>query len=496
MSIRAIAVRLLVMNTSHTSPQAARVAAVANGPDPRRWKALAVLCTAYFMVILDSQIVILALPSIERALGFSPGRVQWVMSAYLLSFGGLLLLGGRMADLLGRRRLFMLGTGLFLLASLGCGLATSPQALVVARVLQGVAAAVMSPSALSILMTTFTEGAERNKALGIWSGMGGVGATSALLIGGPLADALGWPWIFYINVPVAGAVMLLAPVLLRESRAEERTHPRRYDPAGALTITAGLMLLVYALVEAPAVGWLGGQTLGVFAAAVVLIALFALIEARSAAPLVPLSIFRARTLVGGNLLMLVLGMTAWGVGTTVSLYAQKVLGYSALQFGLGTAVLTVMAVVGSTFGQGFVTRVGSRRVAMAAMLLLGIASLLLSRIRVEGTYFGDIFFGLFIFGAGLGSCAVAASIAALMGVTRSEAGLASGLNTAAFQLGGAFGSAVVATVAVSFTVGSTAAALNHGYRASFVACAVFALVGLLVAWRLLRPAARLELEGA
>lgn len=477
------------MNTSIASPQAARSAAATalSAPDPRRWKALAVLCTAYFMVILDSQIVILALPSIERALGFSPGHAQWVMSAYLLSFGGLLLLGGRMADLLGRRRMFMLGTGLFLIASLGCGLATSPRVLIVARVLQGAAAAVMSPSALSILMTTFTEGAERNKALGIWSGMGGVGATSALLIGGPLADLLGWPWIFYINAPVAAAVIVLCPMLLRESRADERTHPRRYDPAGAFTITAGLMLLVYALVEAPAAGWLSGQTLGAFVGAVALLALFVLIEARSAAPLVPLSIFRSRTLVGGNLLMLVLGMTAWGVGTTVSLYAQKVLGYSALQFGLGTAVLTVMAVVGSTFGQGFVTRVGFRRVAMSAMLLLGAASLLLSSIRLNGTYFGDIFFGLFIFGAGLGACAVAGSIAALSGVGKGEAGLASGINTAAFQLGGAFGAAAVATVAVSFAVGGSVPALHRGYQASFIASAVFAAVGLLVAWRLLRP---------
>jgi EmrB/QacA subfamily drug resistance transporter len=491
MSIRVVAVRPLVMNTSITAPEVARSIA-ASAPDPRRWKALAVLCTAYFMVILDSQIVILALPSIERALGFSPGRVQWVMSAYLLSFGGLLLLGGRMADLLGRRRLFMLGTGLFLLASLGCGLAASPQVLIVARVLQGVAAAVMSPSALSILMTTFTEGAERNRALGIWSGMGGVGATSALLVGGPLADSLGWPWIFYLNVPVAGALLVLGPMLLRESRDDDRTRAHRYDPAGALTVTAGLMLLVCALVEAPVAGWLGGQTLGVFAGAVALIALFVVIEARSSAPLVPLAIFRSRTLVGGNLLMLVLGMAAWGVGTTVSLYAQKVLGYSALQFGLGTAVLTVMAVVGSTFGQGFVTRAGFRRVAMVAMLLLGIASLLLSRIRVDGTYFGDIFFGLFIFGAGLGSCAVAGSIAALSGVTRSASGLASGLNTAAFQLGGAFGAAVVATVAVTFAGAESVAALHRGYQASFVACAVFAAAGLLVAGLLLRrpPMAR------
>src|SRR3954468_16957213 len=231
--------------------------ATASEPDPRRWKALAVLCAAFFMVILDSAIVVVALPSIDANLHFSPGDLQWVLSAYLLSFGGLLLLGGRAADLLGRRRVFMVGTGLFALASLACGLAGSVPALIGGRVIQGVAAAIMTPTALSIVTTTFEEGAERNKALGIWAAIGGVGATAAWVIGGPITEGLGWEWIFFINVPVALAVVALSPVLLRESR--DSGHGRQFDFAGAVTITAALVALVYAVVEAPKAGWVAGQ---------------------------------------------------------------------------------------------------------------------------------------------------------------------------------------------------------------------------------------------
>ncbi|HEX6021284.1 MAG TPA: MFS transporter, partial [Solirubrobacter sp.] len=241
-------------------------------PDPRRWKALALLCTAFFMVILDSAIVVVALPSIDADLGFAAGDLQWVLSAYLLSFGGLLLLGGRAADLLGRRRMFMTGTALFALASLACGLAGSADVLIVARIVQGVAAAVMTPTALSILMTTFEEGAERNKALGIWGAIGGIGATSAWLIGGPVTDELGWEWIFFINVPVAVAVAALSPALLRETR--DSALRRRFDLAGAVTITGALVALVYAVVEAPDTGWADAQTLGLFAISALLLALF------------------------------------------------------------------------------------------------------------------------------------------------------------------------------------------------------------------------------
>src|SRR5215218_1819247 len=247
--------------------------------DPQRWKALALLCTAFFMVILDSAIVVVALPSIDADLGFSAGDLQWVLSAYLLSFGGLLLLGGRAADLLGRRRMFILGTGLFALASLGAGLTGTVATLLAARVLQGVAAAIMTPTALSIVMTTFEEGAERNKALGIWGSTGAIGGTAAWLIGGPITSGLGWEWIFFINVPVAAAVAALSPVLLRESRGA--VGQRRFDVSGAVTITAALVALVYAVVEAPQAGWTDDQTLGLLAFAAVLTAAFVGIESRS-----------------------------------------------------------------------------------------------------------------------------------------------------------------------------------------------------------------------
>jgi EmrB/QacA subfamily drug resistance transporter len=453
-------------------------------PDPLRWKALALLCLAFFMVILDSQIVILGLPSIDADLGFSAGGVQWVMSAYLLSFGGLLLLGGRSADLLGRRRMFMIGTTLFLAASLLCGLAWSGGVLIGARVVHGISAAIMAPTALSILMTTFEEGPERNKALGIWSSIGGVGATGALLIGGPLTDGLGWEWIFFINVPVAFVVLALSPVLLRESRGQGSA--RTYDAAGAVTITAALVLLVYAVVEAPDAGWGDVQTIGLLAGSALLAGVFALIETRSAAPLVPLRIFRSRMLVGGNLVLATLGMVAFGMSLIVSLYAQQVLGYSAVEFGLGTAVMTVGAVTGSTAGQALATRFGVRAVAAVGVVLTAAGCLLLTRVSADGSYWGDIFPGLLLFGPGLGATYVAASIATLAGVAEQESGLASALSNAAFQIGGALGSAVVTTIAVSYADGPDAlSALTEGYRSAFAAAIAFSALGLLFALLLL-----------
>jgi EmrB/QacA subfamily drug resistance transporter len=453
-------------------------------PDPRRWWALALLCLAFFMVILDAQIVVLGLPTIESDLDMSADAGQWVMSAYLLSFGGLLLLGGRSADLLGRRKMFLIGTALFLVASLLCGLAWTGEVLIGARVAQGVSAAIMAPTALSILMTTFDEGAERNKALGIWSAVGGVGATAALLIGGPLTDGPGWEWIFYLNVPVAVGMLALGPKLLRESRADGMA--RTYDPAGATTITGALVLLVYGIVEAPDAGWTGGQTIGLMVLAGGLVAAFAVAERRSAAPLVPLALFRSRALVGGNLILLALGMTAWGEGLTVSLYAQQVLGYSAVEFGLGSAVMTVGAAIGATVGQTVVTRVGPRAVAAVGLCLTGAGSALFTQISVDGTYLDDIFLGLLVFGPGLGSTFVAASVATLTGVAEADAGLASGLNNAAFQIGGALGSAVVTTIVLSQADGpDPLAALTDGFQSAFAATVVFSAVGLLVVLLLL-----------
>jgi EmrB/QacA subfamily drug resistance transporter len=406
-------------------------------PDPRRWKALALLCTAFFMVILDSAIVVVALPSIDADLAFSPGDLQWVLSAYLLSFGGLLLLGGRAADLLGRRRMFLVGTGLFAVASFGAGLAGSAATLLGARAVQGVAAAIMTPTALSILMTTFPEGAERNKALGIWGSTGAIGGTAAWLIGGPITDGLGWEWIFFLNVPVAAAVAALSPVLLRESR--EVAAERRFDAAGAVTITAALVALVYAVVEAPAAGWGSAQTLGLLALTAVLTAVFAGIESRSAAPLAPLGVFRSRSLVGGNLVLLTLGTMAFGVPFILTQYAQEVLGWSPIHFGLASVVMPVAAIAGTVTAQAVATRGGVRTVAVAGMVLTGLGSLLLTQVSVGGTYLGDLFFALLLLGPGIGAAYVAGSIASLTGVAETEAGLASGLNNASFQIGGAVG---------------------------------------------------------
>jgi EmrB/QacA subfamily drug resistance transporter len=462
-------------NPQHTNPVAQ--------PDPRRWKALALLCTAFFMVILDSAIVVVALPSIDADLAFSAGDLQWVLSAYLLSFGGLLLLGGRAADLLGRRRMFIVGTALFALASLGAGLAGTSGALLTARAVQGVAAAVMTPTALSIVMTTFPEGAERNKALGIWGSTGAVGGTAAWLVGGPITDGLGWEWIFFINVPVAGVVAALSPVLLRESRAA--VGKRRFDVAGAATITAALVALVYAVVDAPQAGWADAQTLGLLALAAVLTAVFVGIESRSAAPLAPLRVFRSRSLVGGNLVLFALGTFAFGVPFILTQYAQEVLGWSPIHFGLASVVMPVTAVIGTFTAQAIATKGGVRRVAVVAMALTGLGSLLLTQVSVGGSYLGDLFFALVVLGPGIGAAYVAGSIASLTGVAESEAGLAAGLNNASFQIGGAVGVAILSSVAVSGAHGDSLAALTDGYRSAFAAAIAVAALGAVVASLLL-----------
>ena len=462
--------------------------------DPRRWWALALLCGAFFMVILDAAIVIVALPSIKADLGFTEQGLQWVLSAYAVTFGGLLLLGGRAADLLGRRRVFMAGLLIFTTASLLCGLAWAPAALLAARALQGVGAAVMTPSALSLISTTFPEGSERNKALGIWGMNGGLGATAGWLIGGPLVDGPGWEWIFFINIPAGLVALALSPVLLRESRGAVRR--RSYDPAGALTVTGALVLLVYAVVEAPDAGWSSLQTILLFCGSALLIAVFTLIESRHSAPLVPLRLFRSRTLVGANLVMLVFSTVAYGMPFILTLYGQQVLGYSALEFGAGTAVFAVAAAVGSIVGQAVVLRLGFRTVAATGLALMGAGSLLLTQASVGGSYVGDMLFGLLVYGPGIGLAFVTASIAALAGVEEHESGLASGLSNTAFQIGAALGVAIATTVAVSTSKDYLAAhkganplvVLNEGFQSAFATCAVLAGIGVAVALLLLgRP---------
>jgi MFS family permease len=393
----------------------------------------------------------------------------------------------------------MTGVLFFTAASLMCGLAWSPAALLAARVVQGVGAAIMTPSALSIISTTFREGPERNKALGIWGALGGVGATAAWLIGGALVDGPGWRWIFFINIPFGLAALALSPALLRESRA---ALPRRsYDPAGALTITGALVLLVYAVVDAPHVGWGDTRTILLFTGSAVLLAAFALIESRHHAPLVPLRFFRSRTLVGANAVMLLIGTLGVGVPFVLTLYAQQVLGYSAVKFGLSSVVLAVGATVGAIVGQVAVLKVGVRPAAATGMALMGAGSLLLTQVSVGGSYFGDIFFGLLVLGPGVGLAFVTATVAALAGVADHESGLASGLSNTAFQVGTALGVAIATTVAVTSSKDYLAAhaganhlvVLNQGFRSAFLALVVLAGIGMALALLLLgRPWKRPE----
>jgi EmrB/QacA subfamily drug resistance transporter len=461
-------------------------------PDPRRWRALALLCGAFFMVILDATIVIVALPSIGADLHFSEQTLQWVLSAYALMYGGLLLLGGRAADLLGRRRVFMAGVVLFTAASLACGLAWSPAALLAARVVQGVGAAIMTPTALSIIATTFTDPAERSKALGIWGALGGIGATAAWLIGGPLVSGPGWRWIFFINIPVGMAALALSPALLRESRAA--VARRSYDPAGALTITGALVLIVYAAVKAPQYGWGDARTILVLAGSALLLVGFVVIESRHRAPLVPLRILRSRTLVGANSVMLLVATVAVGMPFVLTLYAQRVLGYSALKFGLSSVALAIAVTIGAIVAQTAVPKVGFRLVAATGTVLIGAGSLVLTQLSVHGSYFPDIFFGLLLGGLGIGLAFVTATVAALAGVAERETGLASGLSNTALQIGGALGVAILTSVAISrsrnyLTAHASAhplLVLTHGYQAAFIACVVLAGIGLVLALLLLR----------
>jgi EmrB/QacA subfamily drug resistance transporter len=452
------------------------------------------------MVILDANIVIVGLPSIDAELGFSEQGLQWVISAYALTFAGLLLLGGRAADLLGRRRVFMVGLLCFTLASLVCGLAWSPAALIVARAVQGVGAAIMTPTALSIVSTMFPDGAERNKALAIWGMNGAFGATAGYLIGGLLVDGAGWEWMFFINIPVGLVALALCPVLLRESRA---TLTRRsYDPAGALTITGALVLLVYALVEAPDAGWGSAQTILLFAGAAALLAAFAVIESRHRAPLMPLGLLRSRTLVGATAVMLLFAAVAFGMPFILTLYAQQVLGYSPLEFGASFVVTPIAAAAGMIVAQAAVARVGFRPVAATGMALLGAGSLLLTQVSAGGSYLGDMLIGLLVFGAGIGPAFATATIAGLAGVAERESGVASGISNTAFQLGGALGVAIVSTVAVSRSEDYLAAneganplvVLTEGFQSAFVVCVVLAGIGAALALLLLRRPRRASQE--
>lgn len=447
-----------------------------------RWKLLAVLCAVYFMVILDAAIVRVAVPSIDRDLHMSPEGLQWVANAYMLTFGALLLLGGRMGDLLGRRRLFLGGLVVFTLASLLCGLAPSGGALIAFRALQGLGAAAMTPAALSTLMTTFPEGAERNKAIGAWGAVGGLGATAGWVIGGPLVDGPGWAWVFYLNVPIGLALLAVSARLLPESR--DAQAGRSFDVAGAVTVTSALALLMYTLVEAPRYGWGSTRTVGLFTVAGALLVGFVAIEMRSKAPLVPLRIFRSRTLVAANVGLGFAAASIYSMSFVLALYGQEVLGFSALEFGFAGLVLPLTAAVGAAVGQALVTRVGSARVSSVAMMFLVLGFVLLAGVSVNGSYRADMLPALLVFGPPLGAAFTSYSIATLQRVRERDAGLASGLNNTFEQIGGAFGTAVLATVASAHTSDLLQTnvplrpALNEGFQLAFTAGIVFPLLGL------------------
>ncbi|HYA44143.1 MAG TPA: MFS transporter, partial [Acidimicrobiales bacterium] len=336
-------------------------------PDPRRWQVLALVCVAFFMTVLDVSIVTVALPSITRSLHLSQTNLQWVLTAYAISFGGFLLLGGRAADLLGRRLMFVIGLALFSVTSLICGLASSMAMLIASRAVQGLGAAIISPATLSIITTTFEEGMDRNKALGIWGAMGGAGAAAGVLFGGILTKYFGWEWIFFVNVPVGAAVLAATPFRVRESRAQLRT--RRFDVFGATSVTAGLALLVYGISEAPTVGWATGQTLGVLIGSLVLLVVFVVWEARAEAPLMPLGIFRLRMLAGANAVAVLLGAVVFANFFLLTLYVQDVLRYSALRTGLTFLATAGTTVVVAGAAQALTTRFGARPVMAIGLLL-------------------------------------------------------------------------------------------------------------------------------
>jgi len=456
--------------------------------------ALALLGVVQFMVVLDIAIVNVALPSIQVDLEFSQENLQWVISAYALVFGGFLLLGGRSADLLGRRRLFLVGLVVFTLASLFSGLAWSEASLITARAFQGLGAAIITPAALSILSTTFVEGRERNVALGVWGAVGGFGAAAGVLLGGILTDALSWEWIFFVNVPVGVGAFALAPFLLGESRD---ARARTFDLPGAVLVTGGLSLLVYAITQAGQGGWLAGRTVGVFAAALVLLAGFVGWELRHKEPLMRFGLLRTRTVSGANVTGFIMGTVLFSMFLMLTLYMQQVLGFSAMKSGVAYLAVAGTAVLWSAVAAQLVTRLGVRPVLVLGMSFLTAGLVYFTQVSVGGSYLADLLPGFLMIGIGIGFSYVPISIAALAGVEPAEAGLASGLINTSQQIGGALGIAALSTIATSRTDDAVAngsalpSALVHGFSSAFLAGVIVAGLGVLAALALIR---RDELE--
>src|SRR5881398_111775 len=470
----------------------------------RRWTALILLCVAQFVVVLDASIVNVALPSIGKGLHFSEADLPWVVNAYVIAFGGFLLLGGRAADLLGRRRVFMAGLLVVAVASLAAGFSSNQGQLIAARAAQGLGAAMISPAALSIITNLFRDGAERNKALGAWGAVAGSAGAAGVLLGGILTDSLGWEWVLWVNVPVALVALAFTPGLIPESRSESTT--RHFDAAGALSVTAGLSVLAYALLDASSAGWGSAKIVSLLALAVALIGAFVAIELRSAAPLVPFRIFRLRTLSGANVVGILLGASLFSMFFFISLYMQQVLGYSPIHAGLSYLPLAVTIVVAAGLGGQLVTRFGFKPILAAGMLFVAIGLLWFSSVSVGGGFLSDILGPSLLAAMGLGFGFVTSTIAAVSGVEEREQGLASGLINTSQQIGGALGLAVLSTIATSRTdhamasgTGSMKSALTDGFQSAFLGGSVIAALGFVATLILIRTRdsrAHLEMANA
>jgi EmrB/QacA subfamily drug resistance transporter len=457
----------------------------------RRWTALILLCVAQFVVVLDASIVNVALPSIGRGLHFSDQNLPWIVNAYVIAFGGFLLLGGRAADLLGRRRVFMAGLVVVAVASLLAGFAANQGELIAARAAQGLGAAIISPAALSIVANLFSDGAERNKALGAWGAVAGSAGAAGVLLGGILTDGLGWQWVLWVNVPVSLVALALTPGLIPESRSESAT--RHFDAAGAISVTGGLSLLAYALLDASSAGWGSAKIIGLLAASVALLGAFVVIELRSRAPLMPFRIFRVRTLSGANLVGILLGASLFSMFFFISLYMQQVLGYSPIHAGLSYLPLAVTIIIAAGLGGQLVTRFGFKPILAAGMGAVALGLLWFSRVSVGGGFLTDILGPSLLAAIGLGFGFVTSTIAAVSGVDGHEQGVASGLINTSQQIGGALGLAVLSTIATTRTHdvmasggSSLTKALTDGFQSAFLGGAIIATIGFVATLILIR----------
>ena len=470
----------------------------------RRWTALILLCVAQFVVVLDASIVNVALPSIGKGLHFSEQNLPWVVNAYVIAFGGFLLLGGRAADLLGRRRVFMAGLLVVAVASLLAGFAANQGELIAARAAQGLGAAIISPAALSIVTNLFRDGAERNKALGAWGAVAGSAGAAGVLLGGILTDGLGWQWVLWVNVPVSLIALALTPGLIPESRSESET--RHFDAAGAVTVTAGLSLLAYAVLDASSAGWGSTKIVSLLASSVILIGVFIAIELRSKAPLIPFRIFRSRTLTGANVVGILLGASLFSMFFFISLYMQQVLGYSPIHAGLSYLPLAVTIIIAAGFGGQLVTRFGFKPILAAGMGFVAVGLLWFSKVSVGGGFLTDILGPSLLAAIGLGFGFVTSTIAAVSGVDGREQGIASGLINTSQQIGGALGLAVLSTIATTQTHdvmasggSSLTKALTDGFQSAFLAGAIIAALGVVATLVLIRTRdsrAHLEMANA